>query len=157
MEIADQWRRSAILMMRYTHCQRAGYNVVTSRRRKKLRTETAQRILWFAVIFIVLMVIATVIGAIALTALMTFIDIGSFITDPTILAFLAEYPYAPAIVLWVLVVVEVIYLAIVYMWRKNPMAHRTGLTILGIIQLIAGFNLVGLLLLLPGLLLESEQ
>jgi hypothetical protein len=122
-----------------------------------LRTETAQRILWFAVIFIVLMVIATVIGAIALTALMTFIDIGSFITDPTLLAFLATYPYAPAIVLWILVVVEVIYLAIVYMWRKNPMGHRTGLTILGIIQLLAGFNLVGLLLLLPGLLLEPEQ
>jgi hypothetical protein len=122
-----------------------------------LRIETAQRILWFAVIFIVLMVIATVIGAIAFTALVSFIDIGSFITDPTILAFLQAYPYAPAIALWIIVVIEIIYLAIVYMWRKNPMAHRTGLTILGIIQLLAGFNLVGLLLLLPGLLLEPEQ
>lgn len=122
-----------------------------------MRTDTAQRILWFAVIFIVLMVIVTAIGAVALTALITFIDLGSFITDPTILAFLQAYPYAPAIALWVILVIEVIYLAIVYMWRKDPMAHRTGLTILGIIQLLAGFNLVGLLLLLPGLLLESEQ
>lgn len=122
-----------------------------------MRTDTAQRILWFAVIFIVLMVIVTAIGAIALTALMSFIDLGSFITDPTVLAFLLAYPYAPAIALWIILVIEVIYLAIVYMWRKDPMAHRTGLTILGIIQLLAGFNLVGLLLLLPGLLLESEQ
>ncbi|MFW9959022.1 MAG: hypothetical protein ACFFCT_13205 [Candidatus Odinarchaeota archaeon] len=122
-----------------------------------MRIETAQRILWFAVIFIVLMVIVTVIGAIALTAVMSFIDIGSFITDPTILAALEAYPYLPAIALWVIAVVEIIYLAIVYMWRKDPMAHRTGLTILGIIQLLAGFSLVGLLLLLPGLLLESEQ
>ncbi len=122
-----------------------------------MRTDTAQRILWFAVIFIVLMVIATVIGAVALTIVVEFIDIGSFITDPTLLAFLETYPYAPALALWVIVVIEFIYLAIVYMWRKNPMAHRTGLTILGIIQLLAGFNLVGLLLLLPGLLLEPEQ
>jgi len=122
-----------------------------------MRIDTAQRILWFAVIFITLMVIATVIGAVALTIVVEFIDIGSFITDPTLLALLEAYPYAPAIAVWIIAIIEIIYLAIVYMWRKNPMAHRTGLTILGMIQLLAGFSLVGLLLLLPGLLLESEQ
>jgi hypothetical protein len=122
-----------------------------------MRTATAQRILWFAMVFVVLMIIATVIGAIAFTFAFTLIDIGSFISDPTALAFLEAYPLLIPSIIWAIAVVEIIYLAIIYMWRNNPMAHRTGFTILGIIQLLVGFNLLGLLILLPGLLLEGDQ
>ncbi|MBN2228622.1 MAG: hypothetical protein JW779_03440 [Candidatus Thorarchaeota archaeon] len=122
-----------------------------------MRTETAQRILWFALIFIVLMIIATVAGAIAFTLAFEFIDLGSFISDPTALAFLQAYPLVIPSVIWAIAIIEIIYFAIIFMWRKNPMNHRTGFTFLGIIQLLVGFNLLGLLILLPGLLLESEQ
>ena len=122
-----------------------------------MKSETAQRILWFAIIFIVLTIIATVVAAFGYTIAVTYIDIGSFITDPTALAFLQDYPYAISLVLWVLVGVEVIYLAIIYLWRQNPGAHRTGFTILGIIQLLVGWSLPGLLILLPGLLMEEGQ
>jgi hypothetical protein len=132
-------------------------HVVTDRRREKMKTETAQRILWFAMIFVILMIIGTAMGAIAFTLLFTFIDLGSFISDPTALAFLEANPGVIPAILWVIVIVEIIYLVVIYLWRNNPMAHRTGLTILGIIQLLVGFNLLGLLILLPGLLLESEQ
>jgi hypothetical protein len=108
-------------------------------------------------VFIVLMIIATIGGAIAFTLAFTLIDLGSFITDPTALAFLQANPlFIPAII-WAFVVIEIIYLAVIYIWRKDPMAHRTGFTLLGIIQLLVGFNLVGLLLLLPGLLMEESQ
>ncbi len=122
-----------------------------------MKTETAQRILWFALIFIVLMVIVTAFAAIGYTIAAAYIDIGSFITDPTVLAFLQDYPYAPTLLLWVLVGIEVIYLAIIYLWRQNPGAHRTGFTILGILQLLVGWSLPGLLILLPGLLMEESQ
>ncbi len=122
-----------------------------------MRTDTAQRILWFAMVFVVLMVIVTIIGAIAFTLAFTFIDLGSFITDPTALAFLEANPLFIPTIIWVFAVIEIIYLLVIYMWRNDPMAHRTGFTILGIIQLLAGFNLLGLLILLPGLLLESDQ
>ncbi len=122
-----------------------------------MRTDTAQRILWFAMVFIVLMIIATIGGAIAFTLAFAFIDLGSFISDPTALAFLEAYPLLIPTIIWAIAVVEIIYLVIIYMWRKDPMAHRTGFTILGIIQLLVGFNLLGLLILLPGLLMERDQ
>jgi len=108
-------------------------------------------------VFVVLMVIVTIIGAIAFTLAFTFIDLGSFITDPTALAFLEANPLFIPTIIWVFAVIEIIYLLVIYMWRNDPMAHRTGFTILGIIQLLAGFSLLGLLILLPGLLLESDQ
>ncbi|MFW9800721.1 MAG: hypothetical protein ACFFD9_09810 [Candidatus Thorarchaeota archaeon] len=121
-----------------------------------MRTDTAQRILWFAIIFIVLLVLVTVAGALAFTFAYEFFDLGSFITDPTALAFIEANPlFIPAII-WALVVVEVIYLAIIYMWRQDPMSHRTGFTVLGILQLLMGWSLPGLLILLPGLLLEEQ-
>ncbi len=121
-----------------------------------MRTETAQRILWFALVFVILMIIATVAGAIAFTLAIEFFGIGSFISDPTVLAFLAAYPWVIPGVIWAIAVIEIIYFVIIYMWRNNPMQHRTGFTLLGIIQLLVGFNLLGLLILLPGLLLEEQ-
>ena len=122
-----------------------------------MKTETAQRILWFAVIFILLTTIAFLIGGVLIYLAFTYVDVGTFITDPTILAFIQDYPYAITLALWALVGVEVIFLAIIYMWRQNPGAHRTGFTIIGIISLLMGFNLPGLLILLPGLLMEEGQ
>ena len=122
-----------------------------------MRIDTAQRILWFAMVFIVLLVIALIGGAIVFTLAFTFIDLGTFISDPTVLAFLQANPLFIPAVMWVIAVFGLIYLIVVYMWRKDPMAHRTGFTILGILQLLVGFSLVGLLLLLPGLLLEESQ
>ncbi|MHA2207525.1 MAG: hypothetical protein ACXABC_16860 [Candidatus Thorarchaeota archaeon] len=55
-----------------------------------MRTETAQRILWFAIIFIILMIIVTVAAGVGFALLIAFIDIGTFISDPNILAFLAD-------------------------------------------------------------------
>ncbi len=121
-----------------------------------MKTETAQRILWFAMVFIVLAIIATVAGAVGITLAIAFIDLGSFITDPTVLALIQDYPLVIPIVIWTLAVLEIIYLAIIYFWRKNPMAHRTGLTIVGILNLLAGFSLPGLFIILPGLLLEDQ-
>lgn len=122
-----------------------------------MRTDTAQRILWIALIFIVLIIIGTIAGAVAFTLAFTFIDLGSFISDPTALAFLEANPLVIPAIIWIIAIIEIIYFIIIYLWRKNPMSHRTGLTILGILQLLAGFNLLGLLIILPGLLLESEQ
>ncbi|MHA1958731.1 MAG: hypothetical protein ACW99U_00715 [Candidatus Thorarchaeota archaeon] len=121
-----------------------------------MRTETAQRILWFAMVFIVLLAIVTIAAGIAFALAFTFVDLGSFITDPTALAFLQAYPlFIPAIV-FALAAVEIIFLLVIYMWRKDPMAHRTAFTIIGIIMLLTGWSLPGLLILLPGLLLEDQ-
>lgn len=121
-----------------------------------LKVETAQRILWFAMFFIVLTIIATIGAGIGITLAVAFIDLGSFITDPTVLAFIEAYPlFVPAIVFG-LAIFEIIYLAIIYIWRKDPMAHRTGFTIIGILNLLLGFSLPGLFIILPGLLLEEQ-
>jgi hypothetical protein len=129
---------------------------VTLRGEKKMRTDTAQRILWIAIIFIVLTIIVTIFAAIGLAIASGFYNLGSFIPDPTARAFIEAYPWLPSIVLMALAVVEVIYLAIIYLWRQDPMKHRTGFTILGILQLLIGWSLPGLLILLPGLLLEEQ-
>jgi hypothetical protein len=123
---------------------------------KFMKTETAQRILWFAIIFIVLTIIVTVFGGIAFVLAFSMIDLGSFITDPTVLAFIEDYPLLIPIVIWILAGLQIIYLAIIYTWRKNPLQHRTGFTIVGILNLLMGFSLPGLFILLPGLLLEDQ-
>ena len=122
-----------------------------------MRTDTAQRILWYAMIFIILAIIATIGAGIGIALAIAFIDLGSFIMDPSLLGLIQTYPLAIPIVIWVFAVFEIIYLAIINMWRKDPMAHRTGLTIVGILNLLMGFSLPGLLILLPGLLLEEQQ
>ena len=130
--------------------------VTVYRRNPKMKTETAQRTLWFAMLFIVLGIIATVIGAVGISLALAFIDIGSFITDPSILAFMQDYAWIIPIVVWIFAILQIIYLLIIYMWRENPMAHRTGFTIVGILNLLMGFSIPGLLILLPGLLLEEQ-
>ncbi|MHA2003160.1 MAG: hypothetical protein ACXACG_10280 [Candidatus Thorarchaeota archaeon] len=123
-----------------------------------MRTETAQRILWFAMIFIIIAIIVTAFAGLAFAAVIAFeVDLGSFITDPTILAFIGDYPGFLPFVIWVFCGLEIIYLLIIYMWRKDPGAHRTGFTIVGILNLLMGFSLPGLLILLPGLLMEDTQ
>jgi hypothetical protein len=114
-----------------------------------MKTETAQRMLWFAIIFIVLTIIATIGAAIGIALAIEFIDIGSFITDPTIVSFIETYPLLPSVIILVVAVLEIIYLAVIYMWRKEPMAHRTGFTIIGILNLLMGFSLPGLFIILP--------
>lgn len=121
-----------------------------------MRTDTAQRVLWFAIIFIVLTIIATIGAAIGFALAVTFIDLGSFITDPTVLAFIETYPLLVPAMIFALAIVEIIYLAIIYTWRKDPLRHRTGFTILGILNLLMGFSLPGLFIILPGLLLEEQ-
>ncbi len=122
-----------------------------------MRTDTAQRVLWFAMVFICLMILVTLAAGVGFAAAIAFIEIGSFISDPTILAFIQAYPLAPTILLFALAGLEIIFLAVIYMWRQDPMAHRTGFTIIGIFMLLAGFSLPGLLIILPGLLLEDGQ
>lgn len=122
-----------------------------------MNTETAKRILWFAVIFILLMAIAFIMGGVLIGLAFTFVDLGTFITDPTILAFIGDYPLLIPIAVMALGIVQVIFLAIIYIWRNDPMAHRTGFTIVGILMLLVGWSLPGFLIILPGLLLESDQ
>lgn len=110
-------------------------------------------------VFIVIGIIFTVIlafGAAVLTFLPV-IDLAPIINDPEVLAFIQAYPAFIPLIIGVLAGLEIIFLAIIYMWRNDPMAHRTGFTILGIIMLIGGFSLPGLLILLPGLLMEEQQ
>ena len=121
-----------------------------------MRTETAQRVLWFAIIFIVLMIIATIVAGFGVLLAFTLIDLWSFISDPTLLTFIKNYPLAIPVVIWILAGLEIVYLAIIYTWRKDPMRHRTGLTIVGILNLLIGFSLPGLFIILPGLLLEEQ-
>ncbi|NHI90796.1 MAG: hypothetical protein EAX87_14855 [Candidatus Thorarchaeota archaeon] len=121
-----------------------------------MRTDTAQRILWFAVIFILLTTLAFLIGGVLLYFAFTYVDLGTFITDPTILAFISAYPAAISIAVEVLGVIQLIFLFVIWTWRKNPMAHRTGFTIIGILMLLVGWSLPGFLILLPGLLLEEQ-
>ena len=123
---------------------------------KDMKTETAQRILWFAIIFIVLTIILTVFGGIGVLLAFSIIDLGSFITDPTVLALIQDYPLLIPIVIWILAGLQIIYLAIIYTWRKEPLRHRTGFTVVGILNLLMGFSLPGLFILLPGLLLEDQ-
>jgi hypothetical protein len=125
----------------------------------KLRSDTAQRILWIAIIFIVIGIIVTIFAGLAFAAIVVMdIDLGSFITDPTMLAFLQDPLYEGFIpfVIFVLAGLQVIYLLIIYMWRKEPGAHKTGFTIIGILNLLLGWSLPGLLILLPGLLMEDQ-
>jgi hypothetical protein len=122
-----------------------------------MRTETAQRILWFAVIFILLMTIAFMLGGVLAYLAFTFVDPATFITDPTILAFITDYPGAIPLALIGMGIVQLIFLIVIYMWRQDPMAHRTGFTIIGILMLLVGWSLPGFLIILPGLLLEDGQ
>ncbi|MHA2070870.1 MAG: hypothetical protein ACW985_03680 [Candidatus Thorarchaeota archaeon] len=122
-----------------------------------MKTETAQRILWFAVIFILLTTLAFLIGGVLIFLAFTYIDVGTFITDPTILAFIQDYPGAIPLAVMGFGVVQLIFLLVIYMWRQDPMAHRTGFTIIGILLLLVGWSLPGFLILLPGLLLEEGQ
>jgi len=121
-----------------------------------MKTETAQRILWFAVIFILLTTLAFIIGGVLLALAFTFLDVGTFITDPTLLAFITAYPAAIGLAVIGLGVLQAIFLLVIFMWRKDPMAHRTGLTIIGILMLLVGWSLPGFLIILPGLLLEDQ-
>ena len=121
-----------------------------------MKIETAQRILWFAMLFIVLAIVVTIFAGIGIVLAFSMIDLGSFITDPTVLAFIEDYPLLIPIVIWILAGLQIIYLAIIYTWRKNPLQHRTGFTIVGILNLLMGFSLPGLFILLPGLLLEDQ-
>ncbi|MGY5876864.1 MAG: hypothetical protein RTU30_14035 [Candidatus Thorarchaeota archaeon] len=121
-----------------------------------MKTENAQRILWFAMVFIVLGIIVTIFAGIGMALAFAFVDLGSFITDPSILAFIQDYPLVIPFLAWVFAGLQVIYLLIIYMWRKDPFAHRTGLTIVGILNLLMGFSLPGLFIILPGLLMEAE-
>ena len=124
-----------------------------------MRTDTAQRILWFAMLFIVIGIIFTIILAFgaAVVTYLSVIDLAPYIGDPEILAFIEANPGFIPMVIAAFAGIQIIFLAIVYIWRKDPGAHRTGFTILGILQLIGGFSLVGLLMLLPGLLMEEGQ
>jgi len=122
-----------------------------------MRTDTAQRILWFAIIFIALTTLAFLLGGVLLYFAFTYIDLGTFITDPTILAFIMDYPAAIPIAVIVLGVIQLIFLFVIWTWRKDPMAHRTGFTIIGIIMLLMGWSLPGFFIILPGLLLETDQ
>ena len=122
-----------------------------------MNNETAQRILWFALIFILLTTLAFVIGGVLIYLAFTFVDLGTFITDPTIVAFIGDYPAAIPLAIIGLGVVQAVFLLLIYMWRKDPMAHRTGLTIVGILMLLVGWSLPGFLINLPGLLLEDAQ
>jgi ABC-type sulfate transport system permease component len=121
-----------------------------------LKTETAQRILWFAIIFIMLMAAAFAIGAVLIGLAFAYVDVASFITDPTILAFITDYPWAIPYALAGLALVQAIFLFIIFTWRKEPMAHRTGFTIVGVLLLLVGWSLPGFLIILPGLLLEEQ-
>ncbi|MHA1950643.1 MAG: hypothetical protein ACW99G_19620 [Candidatus Thorarchaeota archaeon] len=122
-----------------------------------MNTETAKRILWFAVIFILLTAFAFILGGILIALAFTFVDLGTFITDPTILAFIGDYPALIPIGVMALGIIQLVFLAVIFMWRNDPMAHRTGFTIVGIIMLLVGWSLPGFLIILPGLLLESDQ
>ena len=123
-----------------------------------MRVDTAQRILWFAMVFIIIGIIFTIILAFgaAVVTYLSVVDLAPFIGDPEVLAFIETYPEFIPFVIAILAVVEVIFLAIINMWRNDPMAHRTGFTILGILMLFAGWSLVGFFILLPGLLLEEQ-
>jgi hypothetical protein len=121
-----------------------------------MRTDTAQRILWFAVIFILLTTLAFLIGGALFYLALIYIDPATFITDPTILAFITDYHEVVAIAIMALGIVQLIFLFVIWTWRKNPMAHRTGFTIIGILMLLVGWSLPGFLILLPGLLLEEQ-
>ncbi len=122
-----------------------------------MKVETAQRILWFAIIFIVLSTLVFLVGGVLLYLAFTFVDLGTFITDPTILAFIMDYPAAIPIAVLGLGIIQLIFLFVIWMWRKEPMAHRTGFTIIGIILLLVGWSLPGFFIILPGLLLEETQ
>lgn len=122
-----------------------------------MRTDTAQRILWFAVIFILLTTIAFIMGGVFIGLAFAFVDLGTFITDPTILAFIGDYPTLIPIAIMGLGVIQAVFLVVIYIWRNDPMAHRTGFTIVGILMLLVGWSLPGFLILLPGLLLEEPQ
>lgn len=124
-----------------------------------MRTDTAQRILWFAMLFIVIGIIFTILLAFAAAAVtyLSIIDLAPYIGDPEVLAFIQANPGFVPLVIAVFAGIQIIFLAIVYVWRNEPGSHRTGFTILGILQLLGGFSLVGLLMLLPGLLMEEGQ
>jgi len=69
---------------------------------------------------------------------------------------ITDYPWAIPIAVMGLAFVQAIFLLVIYMWRKDPMAHRTGFTIVGILLLLLGWSLPGFLIVLPGLLMEEQ-
>jgi len=99
---------------------------------------------------------AFAVGGVLIALAFAYVDVGSFITDPTILAFITDYPWAIPFAVMGLAFVQAIFLIVIYMWRKDPMSHRTGFTIVGILLLLVGWSLPGFLIILPGLLLEEQ-
>ncbi|MGY5880397.1 MAG: hypothetical protein RTV31_09100 [Candidatus Thorarchaeota archaeon] len=122
-----------------------------------MEIETAQRILWFAIILDAILVIGVSLAALILAIVAPLINWVPLITDPTLLAFIQANPYVLPFAVGGMAVLGIIYLLLIYTWRKDPLAHRTGFTVIGILSLLVGWNLPGLLILLPGLLLEEQQ
>ena len=127
-----------------------------------MKTEQAQKLLSLSSIFIIINIIifaGMAIGAAIFVPSMA--DFLATVADPTAQVFLdavALYPellYLIPIGIGILAGVQVIYLAIILYWRSNPLKHTTGLTIVGILNLLVGFNLSGLLILLAGVLVEE--
>ena len=122
-----------------------------------MKIETAQRILWYAIILNAILVVGVSLAALALVFIAPLINWVPLITDPTILAFIQANPLVIPFAVGGMAILGIIYLLLIYTWRKDPLAHRTGLTIIGILSLLVGWSLPGLLILLPGLLLEENQ
>ena len=122
-----------------------------------MKIETAQRMLWFAIILDAILVIGVSLAALVLAFVAPSINWVPLITDPTVLAFIQANPYVIPFTVGAMAVLGIIYILLIYTWRKDPLAHRTGFTVIGILSLLGGWNLPGLLILLPGLLLEEQQ
>ncbi len=127
-----------------------------------MRTETAQRFLGYAMLFIILDIILIIAIGIGLLAIV-YTDFWPFYIDPSLLAFMEAYPLAIPIVICAVAGFEIIYLVIVNVWRKDPIEHRIGLSIVGIVNLgvccalpgLVIFMPAGFLVLLPPIFLED--
>jgi hypothetical protein len=127
-----------------------------------MKNETAKRVLLYAGILLLLNVAVTAgMAVLAYVFLPTIVDLMATVVDPTALAFIEFIELYPELLTFIpigigfVAVLQLVYLAVILYWRTDPLKHTTGLSIVGVLNLIVGFNLSGLLILLAGLLVEE--
>ena len=133
-----------------------GWEGPTIEGKSKMKTHPIQKVLLVASIFIIIDIVTA--AGVAVMASLYFPTMLTWITplvDSTTLAFMQSLQLFIPLFIGILVGLQIIYLVLVYRWRKNPLQHENGFIILGILKLLSGINISGILVLLAGLLIEE--
>lgn len=122
-----------------------------------MNTDTARTLLLVSMIFFIINILMTV-GMIFMmySFFPVLLSIIGPSVDPATLALLSTMQLVLPFVLGAFAILDVIYLILVFLWREDPATHKTGLLVIGILNLIITFSIQGILTLLAGIIAKSK-